>query len=158
MKHTTPEIVNRKAYHDFFIGSSLECGIELKGHEIKSIREGQVNIKDAWCDIENNQLFINNMHIKAYRTVNAFDVDEIRPKRLLAHKSEIRKLASASQETGYTLIPLKLYFVDNRCKLLIGLCKGKKLYDKRNALKEKQMNKDIHRAIKDKNRGDKLCM
>lgn len=143
-----PEIVNRKAYHNYFIDDTLECGISLHGNEVKSIINGKSNINDAWVDIVDNNLVIRNMFISKYETANLFDTDERRIRQLLAHKSEILRLKGQVAEKGITLIPLKLYFSDAKCKLLIGICRGKKLYDKRNTLKEKQVKRDMDRALK----------
>lgn len=143
-----PEIVNRKAYHNYFIDDTLECGISLRGNEVKSIINGKSNINDAWVDIVDNNLVIRNMFISKYETANLFDTDERRIRQLLAHKSEILRLKGQVAEKGITLIPLKLYFSDAKCKLLIGICRGKKLYDKRNTLKEKQVKRDMDRALK----------
>lgn len=142
-------IENKKAYHDYFVESTLQCGIELRGNEVKSIREGKASIKEAWASIDNNELIIKQMHITRWGTANTFDVDETRPKRLLAHKSEIRELDKKVQQLGYTLVPLKVYFDNNgRCKVSLGICKGKHDYDKRNVAKEKQAKRDIERALK----------
>lgn len=147
MKNITIE--NRKAYHDYFVEETLECGIELRGNEVKSIRAGKANIKEAWISIENGQLYIKKMHINHWDTANLYDVDENRVKKLLAHKSEINNLDKKSQLQGYTLIPLKIYFNKlGKCKVLIGLCKGKHNYDKRNSEKEKQAKRDMDRALK----------
>ena len=144
-------IENRKARHDYYIEETLECGIELKGNEVKSIREGKASIKESWISIENGQLFIKKMHITSWQTSNKFDVDENRDKRLLAHKKEIKDLDRKSQVAGYTLVPLKVYFDERgKCKVLIALCKGKHNYDKRNVEKEKQAQRDIDRAMRAK--------
>lgn len=142
------EIKNKKAYHDYFIEDTLECGIALKGNEVKSIREGKCNIKESWVQIQNNNLVVRGMHISKWHTANDFDVDETRERQLLAHKNEIHKLQGLVSLQGITLIPLKVYFVNNRCKILVGVCKGKHNYDKRQSLKEKQMNRDIRRELK----------
>lgn len=144
-------IENKKAYHDYFVEDTLECGIVLKGNEIKSIRDGKASIKESWIGIQDNELFIKQMHITAWQTANKFDVDETRNRKLLAHKSEINKLSKTLQMQGYTLIPLKLYIKDNqKCKVLVGVCKGKHNYDKRQSAKEKQIKKDIDRALKNR--------
>lgn len=144
-------IENRKARHDYFIEDSLECGIELRGNEIKSIREGSASIKESWISIENGQMYIKKMHITPWRTANTFDVDETRNRRLLAHRAEINALDKQVQRDGYTLIPLKVYIDKNgRCKVLIGLAKGKHDYDKRQAAKDKQAKLDIDRALKNR--------
>ena len=141
-------IENRKARHDYFVLETLICGIELRGNEVKSIRSGMCNINNAWVDIKNNELFIKNMHITKYDTSNVFDVDELRDRKLLAHKQEIRKLAHKVQEQGITLIPLKLFFEKQYLKVELGVCKGKHNYDKRETLKEKQIKRDIDRSMK----------
>lgn len=147
-------IENRSAYHEYFIEDTLECGISLRGNEVKSIRAGKANIKEAWCQIQNEQLVLRGMFISKWDTANAFDVDERRERVLLAHKSEIRKLSHVVAEKGLTLIPLRLYFNDGKCKVLVGVCRGKKLYDKRNSLKEKQVSRDISRSLRGKSDGN----
>lgn len=127
-----PVIENRKARHEYFVEDYIECGIVLKGNEVKSIRDGKVSIKEAWTTIENGQLIVKQMHITPWATSNQFDVDSKRDIRLLAHKREIHKMFDKVRLDGYTLIPLKIYFSDkNKCKMLVGICKGKKNYDKR---------------------------
>lgn len=149
MKQTTTTIENRKARYDYFIKEKLECGIVLKGNEVKSIAFGQASIKEAWCTIQNGNLVLRGMHISGWETSNSFDVDENRERQLLAHKSEIRKLAEAIKLDGVTLIPLKVYFSDNgKCKVEIGICQGKKNYDKRETLKKRQIKRDIEREGK----------
>ena len=140
-------IENRKAYHDYFILEELECGIELKGREVKSLRGGdKASIKEAYCEITpNNELMIVNMHIAKCIYAFDFDLDEKRTRRLLAHKSEILKLKNKSVEKGMTIIPLKVYFKDGKTKVLIGLCKGKKNYDKREAIKQRDIKRDMER-------------
>lgn len=145
------EINNRKAYHDYFVEDTLECGISLRGNEVKSVRSGSCSIKESWCYIKDGQLVLCQMHIARWGTANAFDVDENRERVLLAHKREIRKLYAEVQKSGVTLIPLKVYFKDGKCKVLLGVCVGKKSYDKRSALKEKQAKRDIERAVKNEN-------
>lgn len=139
------EIQNKKAYYDYFVEDTLECGIVLRGNEVKSIREGKANIKDAWCRVQDGTLVLRGMHISAWGTSNSFDIDENREKVLLAHKKEIRELAKYKDSEGYTLIPLKVYFSKNKAKVLVGVCRGKHNYDKRQVLKEKQMKRDIER-------------
>lgn len=146
-----PTIENRKAYHDYFVEETLECGIELRGNEVKSIRSGKVSIKESWISVESNELLIKKMHVNAWETSNKFDVDESRERRLLAHKSEIRELDRKVQRGGYTIVPLKIYFSNGKVKVLIGLCKGKHDYDKRQVERDKQSKRDIERALK--NRG-----
>lgn len=145
-------IENRSAYHEYFVEDTLECGISLRGNEVKSIRAGKANIKESWCQVQNGQLMIRGMFISKWDTANAFDVDERRERVLLAHKSEINKLSSKVSEKGLTLVPLRVYFVKGKCKILVGVCRGKKLYDKRETLKSKQVAKDISRELKNNNR------
>ena len=135
------EIVNRKANHDYFIKSTIEAGIELKGTEIKSIRAGSANISDAYARIKNNEVFLTNMYIAKYEEGNRFNHDERRERRLLLHKKEIIKLAYEIETKRYTLIPLRLYFKKNKVKIELALAQGKKLYDKRESLKEKDMKR-----------------
>ena len=143
-------IENRSARHEYFIEDTLECGIELRGNEVKSIREGKASIKEAWVAVENGELFIKQMHITQWKTANQYDVDEKRDKKLLAHKNEINKLGIRVKQDGYTLIPLKIYFNDRgKCKVLLGVCKGKHLYDKRQANKEKTAKREMDRVLKD---------
>lgn len=142
-------IENRKAKYDYFIDETLECGIELRGNEVKSIRSGKASIKEAWVSIENGEMVIKQMHITPWETSNRYDVSEVRERKLLAHKAEIRKLSRAVQRDGYTLVPLKVYFSDNgKCKVLVGLCKGKKNYDKREAQKERDIKRSINEKLK----------
>lgn len=142
---------NRKAYHDYFVTETYEAGIELVGTEVKTIRAGQVNLKDAWCDIEKDgQLFVKGMHVSPYDHGNIFNRDPLRPRRLLMHKREIRKLGFDVAKQGFTLIPLSLYFKGSHIKLELGLCKGKKLYDKRDAAAKRDANRDIDRAVKER--------
>lgn len=143
-------IENRSARHEYFIEDTLECGIELRGNEVKSIREGKASIKEAWVAVENGELFIKQMHITQWKTANQYDVDEKRDKKLLAHKNEINKLGIRVKQDGYTLIPLKIYFNGRgKCKVLLGVCKGKHLYDKRQANKEKTTKREMDKVLKD---------
>lgn len=139
---------NRKAYHEYFVLEKFECGIELCGTEVKSIRQGGVNLKDAWCSIENGECFVKGMHISPYEKGNIFNRDPRRERRLLLHKQEINRLLGKVQQEGLTLIPLSLYFKGSRVKLSMGLCKGKKLYDKRDDMAKKSAQRDIDRAMK----------
>lgn len=141
-------IENRKARHEYFILEELECGISLRGNEVKSIRGGKASIKEAWCGIQNGELVIRGMHITKWNTSNDFDVDEDRQRVLLAHKSEINKLLKKIALDGVTLVPLRVYFKEGKCKVLVGVCKGKKLHDKRETLKERQVKRDIERGLK----------
>ena len=143
-----PVAQNKKAYHEYFILEKYEAGIELFGTEVKSIRNGKVNLKDAWCQIKNNEIFVCGMHISPYEQGNIFNRDPMRVKRLLMHKREIRNLYAKVKQEGLTLIPLTLYFKNGRAKLEIGLCKGKKLYDKRETAARKEAERKIERAEK----------
>ena len=141
---------NRKARHDYFILETYEAGIELVGTEVKSIRLGNVNLKDSWCAISEGQLFLYDMHVSPYEKGNVFNREPRRPRRLLMHKREILKLFSTLKTQGLTLIPLSLYFKDSRVKLELGLCKGKKLHDKRDSEADRQAKRDIDRAMKER--------
>ncbi len=143
---------NKKAFHDYFVLESMEAGIELRGTEVKSIRRGQVNLKDAWCSIDNGQLLINGMHISPYREGNIFNEDPTRVRRLLMHKREILRLFGSVRQSGYALIPISLYFKGSMVKVQVGLCKGKKLYDKRAAMAARDARRDIDRAMKERSR------
>lgn len=143
---------NKKAYHDYFVEESLETGIELFGTEVKSLRLGRVNLKDSWCSITHGELFINNMHISPYEQGNIFNKDPMRVRRLLAHKREIMRLFGYVKQNGYSLIPLSIYFKNSKVKVQVGVCKGKKLYDKRQDLVARTAKRDIERAIKEKYR------
>ncbi|MDO4831619.1 MAG: SsrA-binding protein SmpB [Clostridia bacterium] len=138
----------KKARHDYFIEESFEAGIELCGTEVKSIRNGRVNLKDSWCSIVDGEIFVNGMHISPYEQGNIFNRDPLRVRRLLMHKKEINKLYGTVKQTGYSLIPISLYFKDNKVKVQVGLCKGKKLYDKREDMAKRSAKRDIERAIK----------
>ena len=139
---------NRKAYHDYFVEERYEAGIELAGTEVKSIRGGRVNLKDSYCVAKDGELFALSMHISPYEQGNIFNKDPRRPRRLLAHKAEIRRLSQQIKLQGYTLVPLSLYFKKGRVKLELGLCKGKKLYDKRASAAARDAKRDIDRALK----------
>ena len=143
---------NKKAQHNYFILRKIECGIELYGTEMKSLRLGKVNISDAYASIDNGEVFVKAMNISPYEQGNIFNRDPLRPKKLLLHKSEIRVLIGESAQNGYALIPLTVYLKGSLAKLELGVCKGKKLYDKRNDLKEKSAKRDIDRALREKNR------
>lgn len=136
------EIKNKKAYFDYFIEEEYECGIVLTGTEIKSIRKGSTNLKDTYARIKNNEVFILNMYIAPYEEGNRFNVPERRSRKLLLNKKEITKIKSEVMRDGYSLIPLKLYFKNNNAKILLGLCKGKKLYDKRQTIKERDLKRE----------------
>lgn len=143
---------NRKARHEYFVIQSFEAGIELFGTEVKSIRGGGINLKDAWIAIENGEAFVKNMHISPYEKGNIFNKDPLRPRKLLLHKQEIMKLFGEVKQTGLTLIPLSVYFKGSRVKVQIGLCKGKKLYDKRETAAKRDAARDIDRAMKERER------
>ena len=142
------EIVNRKARHDYFIKEEYECGIVLTGTEIKSIREGSCNIGDSYGHIRKGELFLLNMFIGEYKEGNIFNHQETRTRKLLMHKNEILKLDNKVKLEGFTLIPLKVYFKNNKAKILLGLCKGKKDYDKRESIKERDIKREIEKKIK----------
>ena len=142
------EINNKKARYDYFIEEEIECGIVLKGTEIKSIRAGLANIKDCYAIIRDNEVFLLNMHISKYEEGSIFNHDETRTRKLLLHKKEILKLRDKLTLQGYTLIPIKLYFKNNKAKILLGVCKGKKNYDKRETIKKRDNEREIKAALK----------
>ena len=139
---------NRKAWHDYNIESSYEAGIELCGTEVKSLRLGAVNLKDSYCSVKNGELIVHGMHISPYEKGNIFNKDPMRKRRLLMHKSEIRKLESESSQNGYTIIPLSVYLKGSLVKVQVGLAKGKKIYDKRAAAASRDAKREMDRAIK----------
>lgn len=141
---------NKKAYHDFFIEETFEAGIVLQGTEIKSIRKGKANLKDSFAKIERGELYLHNMHVSPYEQGNRYNHDPLRTRKLLLHRKEINKLIGETKEVGYTIVPLKLYLKNGFCKVLIGLGKGKKQYDKREDLKKKEAKRDIERAFRDR--------
>ena len=143
---------NKKARHDYFVEESYEAGIELCGTEVKSIRQGRVNLKDSWCSVDKGELFVNGMHISPFEQGNIFNRDPMRVRKLLMHKKEINRLFGIVKQTGYSLIPLSLYFKGSRVKMQVGLCKGKKLYDKREDMAKRAAKRDMERAIKEQNR------
>lgn len=142
---------NRKAYHDYFVEDKYEAGIELCGTEVKSIRAGTMNLKDSYCTVKDGELFVHSMHISPYEHGNIFNRDPDRDRRLLMHKREIRKLGERVAQDGVALVPLSLYFKDSRVKVELGLCKGKKLYDKRDSDAERNAKRDMDRAMKERN-------
>ncbi len=146
----TPVIQNRKAYHDYFVLEEYEAGIELFGTEVKSVRQGKVNLKDSWCNIVKGEIFVNGMHISPYEHGNIFNRDPMRVKKLLMHKKEINRLYGTVKQEGLSLIPLSVYFVRGKAKMKVGLCKGKKLYDKREVAAKKDAARNIERAIKER--------
>ena len=141
---------NREAYHEYFVEEEMEAGIELCGTEVKSIRAGTLNLKDAWCGIKNGEMLLNQMHISPYDHGNRFNPDPRRPRRLLMHKREIMRLFGKVQQDGYSLIPLSVYLKGRRVKVKVGLCKGKKLYDNRQAAAETDAKRQIDRAMKER--------
>jgi len=142
---------NKKAFHDYFIDESIECGIELFGTEIKSIRQGTVNLKDSWCSVVDGEMFVNGMHIAPYDKGNVFNRDPYRVRRLLMHKKEIMRLFGLVKQQGIALIPISIYYKGSRVKLQLGVCRGKKLYDKRADLAAKAVKRDTERFFKEKN-------
>lgn len=146
-KGIKPVAQNKKAYHDYFVEETYECGLCLAGTEVKSMRQGRVNLKESFCMIRNEEIFAEGMHISPYEHGNIYNRDPLRPKKLLMHKSEIRKLSSLVNRQGYTLIPLRVYLKDGRMKLELGLCKGKHLHDKRDVAAEKDAKREMERAF-----------
>ncbi len=151
-KKTDGKIItdNRKARHDYFIEETYEAGIELFGTEVKSLRAGTVNLKDSYCEIDKGELFALGIHISPYEQGNIFNKDPLRPRKLLMHKREIMKLAGLVARDGYTLVPLSLYFKGSHVKMALGLCRGKKLYDKRDDIARKDANREIERKMKER--------
>ena len=142
---------NKKAFHDYFVEEKYEAGIELFGTEVKSIRAGKLNLKDSWCSVVEGEIFINGMHVSPYEQGNIFNRDPLRVRKLLMHKREITKLFSLVKQDGYSLIPLSVYFLGSKVKVEVGLCKGKKLYDKRAAIADKEAKRRMDRKIKEYN-------
>ena len=143
---------NKKAYHDYFVEETLEAGIELCGTEVKSLRQGRCNLKDAWCSVVDGEMLLNGCHISPYEQGNIFNKDPLRPRRLLMHKREIVNLFSKTKQDGYSVIPLAVYFKSSRVKVEIGLCKGKKLHDKRDSIAARDAKREMDRAMKERNR------
>ena len=141
---------NRQARHEYFVAEEFEAGIELCGTEVKSIRAGTLNLKDSWCGIKDGELLVNQMHISPYDHGNIFNRDPRRPRRLLMHKREIMRLYGKVKQDGYSIIPLSVYFKGSRVKVKVGLCKGKKLYDKRQSAAERDAKRQIDRAMKER--------
>lgn len=139
---------NKKAYHDYFVLEKLEAGIELFGTEVKSIRQGKINLKDSWCFVKDGEMFVNGMHISPYEQGNIFNRDPLRTKRLLLHKKEIRRFHAQVKQEGLAIVPLSVYFSKGRAKVEIGLCKGKKLYDKREVAAKKDAQRAIERNLR----------
>lgn len=143
---------NKKAFHDYFVEESMECGIELCGTEVKSIRAGGVNLKDAWCDVDKGEVFVKGMHISPYEKGNIFNRESTRVRKLLLHKRDINRLFGVIKQQGLTLIPLSLYFKGSLVKVQLGVCRGKKLYDKRADMAKRSAERTIEREIKERNR------
>ena len=141
---------NKKAQHDYFVLETYEAGIELFGTEVKSIRKGRVNLKDSWCSIDGGEIFVNGMHVSPYEQGNIFNRDPMRVKRLLMHKREINRLFGVTKQQGLTLIPFSVYFLKGRAKIEVGLCKGKKNYDKRDVAAKKDAQREIERNFKER--------
>ena len=148
-KGIKPVAQNRKAFHDYFVEERYECGLQLFGTEVKSIRQGRVNLKESWAQIRQGELWVEGMHISPYEQGNQFNRDPLRPKKLLMHKSEIRKLDGLVARQGYTLVPLEIYLKDGRMKLQLGLCRGKQLHDKRDAMAKCDTDREILRAMRE---------
>ncbi len=143
---------NRKARHDYFVEETIEAGIALVGTEVKSIRAGKCNLKESYADVKNGEIFILSMHISPYEQGNIFNVDPLRERKLLLHKEQIGRLAGLVSREGYTLVPLSLYLKNGRVKVALGICRGKKNYDKRDSMIEKAHKRDIERQMKERNR------
>ena len=141
---------NRKAFHDYFVEDRYECGLALFGTEVKSIRLGKVNLKESWAQVRNCEVWVEGMHISPYEQGNIFNRDPLRAKKLLMHKSEIRKLDSLVMRQGYTLVPLQLYLKEGRVKLELGLCRGKHLHDKRDSMAKRDSDREIQRALRNR--------
>lgn len=152
MENTKTITTNKKAFHEYFVVESFECGIALSGTEIKSIRQGGVNLKDAWCNIEKGEMIIKQMHISPYEQGNRFNKPPARDRKLLMHKREIMRLFGTVKQDGLALVPLSLYFKGSLVKVQLGLCKGKKLHDKRDVAAKRDANRAIDRALKEQNR------
>ena len=142
---------NRKAFHDYFVEERYECGIALYGTEVKSIRAGRVSLKESWATIRQGEVWVEGMHISPYEQGSLFNRDPLRPKKLLLHKSEIRKLDGLVARQGYTLVPLEIYLKDGRMKLQLGLCRGKQAHDKRDSIAKRDADREIRRAFKEHN-------
>ena len=141
---------NRKAWHDYFVEDRIECGIALFGTEVKSVRLGKVNLKESWAQVRRGEVWVDGMHISPYEQGNIFNRDPLRAKKLLLHKSEIRKLDGLMMRQGYTLIPLEIYLKNGRVKLELGVCRGKQLHDKRDALAKRDSDREIRRVLREK--------
>ena len=142
---------NQRVYHDYFVEEKMEAGIELTGTEVKSIRQGTMHLKEAWCQVQDGELWVRQMHVSPYEHGNIFNKDPLRPRRLLMHKREIMYLYGKVRQDGYSIIPLSVYFKGGRVKVEVGLCKGKKLYDKRDDAARKDAQRQMDRAMKERN-------
>jgi SsrA-binding protein len=151
-KGIKPVAQNRQARHEYFVEESLECGMSLQGTEVKSIRMGRVNLKESYATVQNGEVVVQSMHISPYEQGSVYNADPMRPKKLLLHKSEIRRLQSLVQRKGYTLIPLEIYLKDGRMKLDLGVCVGKHIHDKRDDMAERDAKRDIERAFRESRR------
>ena len=153
-KGIKPMAQNRKAFHDYFVEERIECGMELHGTEVKSMRQGRMNLKESFAIVKDGEVMVCGMHISPYEQGNIFNTDPLRQKRLLLHKSEIRHLAQEAGKMGYSLIPLQVYLKDGRFKMELGVCRGKKLHDKRESMAERDTKREIQRALRTNNRGE----
>lgn len=151
-KGIKPVAQNRRARHDFFVEESVECGIALHGTEVKSMRQGKVNLKESYAQIRDGEVLVQSMHISPYEQGSFFNTDPMRPKKLLLHKAEIRKLRAQVQQKGYTLIPLSVYLRDGLMKLELGVCRGKQLHDKRDDMASRDAKRDMERAVRQQSR------
>lgn len=154
MDHSGTKLItlNRKARHDYFVEEAFECGIALAGTEVKSLRAGTVNLKDSYCTVKDGELYVIGMHISPYEKGNVFNRDPLRQRKLLMHKREITRLFGLVKQDGYSLIPLSLYFKNAKVKLELGLCRGKKLHDKRDSMAQRDAAREMDRAMKERNR------
>ena len=143
-------VQNRKAWHDYFVEEKIECGIALFGTEVKSVRLGKVNLKESWAQVRKNEVWVEGMHISPYEQGNIFNRDPLRGKKLLLHKSEIRKLDTLIMRQGYTLVPLSLYLKDGRVKMELGVCRGKQLHDKRESMAKRDSEREIRRVLRER--------
>lgn len=151
-KGIKPVAQNKKAYHEYFVEETYECGLALMATEVKSMRQGRVNLKESFCMIRGGEIFAEGMHISPYEQGSVFNTDPLRPKKLLMHKNEIRKLAGQVSRQGYALVPLKIYLKDGRMKLELGLCRGKQLHDKRDAAAARDAKREMDRAVRQQNK------
>ena len=153
-KGIKPMAQNKKAFHDYFVEERIECGMELKGTEVKSMRQGRMNLKESFAIVKEGEVLVCGMHISPYEQGNIFNTDPMRHKKLLLHKSQIRHLAQEASKMGYSLIPLQVYLKDGRFKMELGVCKGKKLHDKRDSIAERDTKREMARALRSNNKYD----